>query len=290
MLKNASVIITLCTALTLASCDSYKTAPGGLKYEILTDSAGPTGELGGFVMFDLLMKTSKDSVIQNTFASGQPIPVEIFKPTYKGCIYEAFQLLSEGDSARFVVEADSFFLKTIGEGKVPDKIDPKEQLSFTIKVRKVYDKAYVEAEKKKMAVQNQQRMESMVAQMKTDSTIIVDYLAKNKIKTQRTPQGVHLDFKKVNKQGINLIKGDSVKVYYVGRLLDGTEFDRSGDKPFTLALGYGQVIPGWEDALLQMKKGEKAIVYIPSPLAYGERGNRGIPPNSVLVFEIEVLD
>jgi FKBP-type peptidyl-prolyl cis-trans isomerase len=99
-----------------------------------------------------------------------------------------------------------------------------------------------------------------------------------------------LDFKKINKQGINLIKGDSVKVNYVGRLLDGTEFDRSKGEPFTLALGYGQVIPGWEDALLHMKKGEKAIVYIPSTLAYGERGNRGIPPNSILVFEIEVLD
>jgi FKBP-type peptidyl-prolyl cis-trans isomerase FkpA len=139
-------------------------------------------------------------------------------------------------------------------------------------------------------LQNEQSMENAVTQLKTDSAIIAAYLEKNHIKTQRTPQGVHLDFKKVNKNGINLIKGDSVKVNYILRLLDGTEIENSKGHPFTLALGYGQVIPGWEEALLHMKKGETAVVYIPSPLAYGERGNRGIAPNSILVFEIEVLD
>ena len=291
MLKNTSIAITIfCAALALTSCDGYKTSPNGLKYEIITDSAGTPGEIGGFVMFDYVMKTSKDSTLYNTFEGGQPVPAQITAPTYKGCIFEAFQLLSEGDSARFIIQADSFFTKTMGGGKVPEKVDPKDQLTFTIKVRKMYTKAFVEEERKKADAQNQQSMVNAVSQMKTDSTIIVEYLAKNKIKTQRTPQGVHLDFKKVNKQGINLIKGDSVQVNYVLRLLDGTEIENSKGHPFTLALGYGQVIPGWEDALLQMKKGETAVVYIPSPLAYGERGNRGIAPNTILVFEIEVLD
>jgi FKBP-type peptidyl-prolyl cis-trans isomerase FkpA len=236
------------------------------------------------------MKTSKDSAIQNTFEGGRPIPFGIFKPTYKGCILEAFQLLSEGDSARFIVQADSFFLKTQGAPQVPEGIDPKDQLTFTIKIRKLFTKAYVEEETKKMKVQEEQSAIESAKQVQADSAMIAEYLAKNKIKTVRTPQGVHLEFKKANKGGINLIKGDSVKVHYVGRLLNGTEFDRSGDKPFTLALGYGQVIPGWEDALLQMKKGEKAVVYIPSGQAYGVRGNRGIPPNSILVFDIEVVE
>jgi FKBP-type peptidyl-prolyl cis-trans isomerase FkpA len=291
MLKNTSLLITIfCAAWTLTSCDSYKTSPNGLKYEILKDSVGPTGELGGFVMFDYEMKTSKDSTLYNTFKDGQPVPAQITAPTYKGCVFEAFQLLSEGDSARFIIQADSFFIKTMGGGKVPDKVDPKDQLTFTIKVRKMYTKAFVEEERKKADLQNEQSMENAVTQLKTDSAIIAAYLEKNHIKTQRTPQGVHLDFKKVNKNGINLIKGDSVKVNYILRLLDGTEIENSKGHPFTLALGYGQVIPGWEEALLHMKKGETAVVYIPSPLAYGERGNRGIAPNSILVFEIEVLD
>ncbi|MDB5256225.1 MAG: hypothetical protein JWM14_920 [Chitinophagaceae bacterium] len=291
MLKNTAVIFTIfCAAWMLNSCDSKKSTPSGLKYKIIKDSVGPTGELEGFVMFDYLIKTSKDSTLFSSFEAGQPVPSPISKPTYKGCIFEAFQVLSEGDSAVFVVQADSFFLKTMGGDKVPDKVDPKDQLNFTIKVRKMYSKKQVEEERKKAEMQNQQSMEMAMTQMKTDSTIIADYLAKNHIKTQRTPQGVHLDFKKVNKQGINLIKGDSVQVNYVLKLLDGTEIENSKGHPFTLALGYGQVIPGWEEALLQMKKGEKAVVYIPSPLAYGERGNRGIAPNTILVFEIEVLD
>ncbi|MBC7486794.1 MAG: FKBP-type peptidyl-prolyl cis-trans isomerase [Cytophagaceae bacterium] len=291
MLKKTSIIIAIfCTAFTLTSCDSNKSTPNGLKYTILKDSAGATGELEGFVMFDYMIKTSKDSLLFSSFESGQPVPSPITAPTYKGCIFEAFQVLSEGDSARFIVQADSFFLKTMGGDKMPEKVDPKDQLNFTIKVRKLYSKAQVAEEKKKSDQQNQQSMQMGIQQLKTDSTIIAQYLAKNNIKTQRTPQGVHLDFKKVNKQGINLIKGDSVQVNYVLRLLDGTEIENSKGQPFTLALGYGQVIPGWEEALLQMKKGEKAVVYVPSSLAYGERGNRGIAPNTILVFEIEVLD
>jgi FKBP-type peptidyl-prolyl cis-trans isomerase FkpA len=291
MLKNTSIIFAFfCAAFMLASCDSQKSTPNGLKYTIIKDSVGPTGELDGFVMFDYMIKTSKDSLLFSSFESGQPVPSPITAPTYKGCIFEAFQILSEGDSALFIVQADSFFLKTMGGDKLPEKVDPKDQLNFTIKVRKMYSKKQVEEERKKAEMQNQQSMEMAVAQMKADSTTIVDYLAKNNIKAQRTPQGVYLDFKKVNKQGINLIKGDSVQVNYVLKLLDGTEIENSKGHPFTLALGYGQVIPGWEDALLQMKKGEKAVVYIPSPLAYGERGNRGIAPNTILVFEIEILD
>ncbi len=292
MLKKTSVIITIfCAAAMLNSCDSKKSTPSGLKYTIIKDSVGPTGELDGFVMFDYMIKTSKDSLLFSSFASGQPVPSPITAPTYKGCIFEAFQVLSEGDSALFIVQADSFFLKTMGGDKVPDKVNPTDQLNFTIKVRKMYNKKQVEEERKKSEVQDQQRKEQGMTQMKTDSVTIVNHLAKNNIKATRTPLGVYIDFKKVNKQGINLIKGDSVQVNYVLKFLDGTEIENSHGQPFTLMLDYGQVIAGWVDALLQMKKGEKAVLYIPSALAYGERGSPPrIPANTILVFEIEVLD
>ncbi len=289
MLKK-NVLIGLSLLALAVSCGPYKTAPGGLKYEMIADSAGKTGELGGFVAFDLIMTTSKDSTLQNSFVGGQPMWVEIFKPTYKGCFYEAFQLLSEGDSARFVVQADSFFLRTLGDSVMPPKIDPKDELTLLIKVRKVYDKNYVEQERKKNQAQGQVRMEQMTKQITVDSALIVAYLTKNKIKAERTSQGVHIQYTKNNKTGVNLMQGDSVSVHYVGRLLDGTEFDRSKGEPLTLTLGSRQVIPGWEDALLHMKRGEKATVFIPSALAYGDRDMQTIPANSVLVFDIEVVD
>jgi len=83
---------------------------------------------------------------------------------------------------------------------------------------------------------------------------------------------------------------NTVVVHYKGTLLDGTEFDSSykRNQPFEFVVG-GNVISGWNEALLTMKVGSRWLVYIPSPLAYGERGNGPIGPNAVLVFDIELL-
>lgn len=82
-------------------------------------------------------------------------------------------------------------------------------------------------------------------------------------------------------------------VHYTGKLLDGTKFDSSLDrnKPFDFVVGVGQVIKGWDEGIIQLKKGQKAVLTCPPDFAYGARGVPGvIPPNSVLVFEVELLD
>jgi FKBP-type peptidyl-prolyl cis-trans isomerase len=85
--------------------------------------------------------------------------------------------------------------------------------------------------------------------------------------------------------------GNKVTVNYIGTLTDGTKFDSSYDRkePFSFTLGEGSVIPGWDQGLLGMKKGGKRKLTIPSDLAYGESGSGPIPPNSTLIFEIELL-
>ena len=79
---------------------------------------------------------------------------------------------------------------------------------------------------------------------------------------------------------------DRVLVNYKGTLIDGTEFDANDSTEFYA----NQVIKGWTEGLGLLAKGGKATFYIPSDLAYGERGARTIEPNSTLVFEVEVLD
>ncbi len=87
-------------------------------------------------------------------------------------------------------------------------------------------------------------------------------------------------------------KEKQVTVHYSGFLLDGTKFDSSveRDEPFTFVAGVGQVIPGWDEGVQLMKKGSKARFIVPANLAYGDRDLGKIPPNSTLIFDVEVLD
>jgi len=81
-----------------------------------------------------------------------------------------------------------------------------------------------------------------------------------------------------------------VTVNYRGSLLNGTEFDSSYKRGQPATFPVGGVIPGWTEALEKMPVGSKWKLFIPSELAYKEQGNRGIPPNSTLIFEVELLD
>ena len=84
-------------------------------------------------------------------------------------------------------------------------------------------------------------------------------------------------------------KSDRVRVNYRGMFIDGREFDSSYRRQQPAEFAVTRVIPGWTEALLHMKEGAKWELYVPANLAYGERGWRGIPPNKILIFEIELL-
>jgi cyclophilin family peptidyl-prolyl cis-trans isomerase len=88
-------------------------------------------------------------------------------------------------------------------------------------------------------------------------------------------------------------KGDKVRIHYTGYLRNGKKFDSSVDRnqPFVTPIGVGRVIKGWDEGVMQLNVGTKAILYIPAEMAYGKRGAGGvIPPNADLIFEVELLD
>ena len=92
--------------------------------------------------------------------------------------------------------------------------------------------------------------------------------------------------------GKAVVKGALITTQYKGTLEDGTVFDSSYDKgrPFQCVIGTGRVIKGWDQGLMGMQVGGKRKLLVPAHLGYGERSMGAIPPNSNLIFEIELLE
>jgi FKBP-type peptidyl-prolyl cis-trans isomerase FkpA len=133
------------------------------------------------------------------------------------------------------------------------------------------------------------------SQKEIDDKILTEYFAKNKIKATMTPSGLYYVVSKKG-NGPNVKPGQSVSMKYLGTFLDGKRFDGNMDEnfelkgnPFTFTLGRGQVIKGWDEGVQFFSVGGQGTLYLPSGVAYGERGVGPIPPNSVLVFHVEVV-
>ena len=117
------------------------------------------------------------------------------------------------------------------------------------------------------------------------------FLAENKTKEGVKTTDSGLQYKIIKEgEGPSPEAGDTVTVHYRGTLIDGTEFDSSYQRNRPATFPLTGVIPGWTEALQMMKTGSKWELYIPPDLAYGERGaGERIPPNSALIFEVELL-
>lgn len=118
------------------------------------------------------------------------------------------------------------------------------------------------------------------------------FLSENKTKSGIITTESGLQYQVVTEgTGAKPTADDKVKVHYTGTLLDGTVFDSSVERGEPAEFGVGQVIKGWTEGLQLMPVGSKYIFWIPSELAYGERGaGQDIKPNSALKFEVELLE
>jgi FKBP-type peptidyl-prolyl cis-trans isomerase len=130
-------------------------------------------------------------------------------------------------------------------------------------------------------------------QLKKDVATIDKYLEKNGIDAVKDPSGLRLVIQEVG-AGLKPTSSSKLTVKYVGRFLNGTEFDRSkltsSGSPEPFASPLSDLIVGWQYAFTYIGKGGKATLYIPSTLGYGHAGRApGIPGNSNLVFDIELI-
>ncbi|WP_052732224.1 FKBP-type peptidyl-prolyl cis-trans isomerase [Hymenobacter terrenus] len=125
-----------------------------------------------------------------------------------------------------------------------------------------------------------------------DDNLIQKYIADSTITgAQKKSSGLYYVPVVTNTAGVQATTGKTVDVRYTGKFMDGRVFDKSTTAPFTFVLGTGKVIPGWDEGIALMRKGEKAKLLIPSALAYGPNGaGAAIPPNTVIRFDVELVD
>jgi FKBP-type peptidyl-prolyl cis-trans isomerase len=192
-------------------------------------------------------------------------------------------LMTPGDSAIFRISVDS--LKKAGAQLLPWMQDG-DKLMYEVVLVSVKSADQLKQEQEKHAA----------AQKGIDDQLLQDYFTKNKLKPLKTASGLYYV---ITKQGTGAAAkpGQYVTVNYTGKTLDGKPFDSNIDpqfnhvQPFSFQLGKGQVIKGWDEGIALIKKGGKGTLFIPSNLAYGERGAGGaIQPNAVLMFDVEVKD
>lgn len=280
--KIIVALLTVACVFSFNSCSKYKgfkqDKESGIYYKFYVQNKDSVQAQTGDVVSLLYQLSLKDSVLVSTI----PIQELVQESIYNGDVYDAIRMMHVGDSATFILNADTFFHYMGGSNPFD-----KKELYFTFKMTELMPKAEVDAI---MQAQEEQYNEYIAQARAAEDSLMQNYIAKNKIKVAPTASGLYFISKKAGK-GVQATAGKKVSVHYVGKLLDGTEFDNSVKRgePIEFVLGQGQVIPGWDEGIAMMKEGEKAVLLIPSKLAYGERGNQAIPPCAPLVFDVELV-
>ena len=284
---------------TMSACgeknpnSGFQKSKNGLFYQFFNKNEGNLPQLGDLLELSIGCKVNDTTVI---------IPVmenimQLQESQFAGDLFEGLAMMHKGDSAAFIVDIDSTFKKLMGQPQLPEGFSSSDEMRFNVRL----DDFYPESEyAKRMAVKAKKASEERIAKMKEDhpeetanaAQQLTDYLNDNKIVVEPTASGLCYVMT-TEGNGEKPQVGQMVKVHYTGKLLDGTVFDSSVERgqPFQFPSGVGQVIPGWDEGIQLMSKGEKGVLYIPYFLAYGDRaaGDK-IVPFSNLMFEVALID
>lgn len=302
------IAILFISSLFFISCDSSKekTTTDGVAYTVISSDNGENYKEGDYATYFIKMINSKDSVLIDSKDVGQmPLLIDSASMKQRGKLFSVLKEIRVGDSVRTDVSANEVFTKGFRQPLGPDT-DPEEMITIYAKALAKYDSVGIANwQEEQMAEQNAKIQKDAEAQKITDDQLIKDYLAEKNLEAQKTESGLYYIIEEEG-NGPKAKVGETVKVNYVGALLDGTLFDTSNEElakandkyneqrdyaPIEIPVGQGNVIPGWDEGLLLLKEGTKAKFIIPSGLAYGpQQLSAEIVANSILVFDIELVE
>lgn len=275
------VLITSCQqSSNTKSLGDYTQTPSGLYYKFYQQNEGNTPQM--MELLDVVLSCSiNDTAV---IIPENRMVLQMMESMFSGDVFEGLSMMHKGDSASFMVRADSTFITLFGS-PMPDLFSVDDLMRFDIRLNDFYPESEFQA-KQIEYMKNNYKNETVAAENELN-----EYFKDNNVKPMTTVSGLNYVITKEG-NGEKPLVGTLIKVHYTGKLLDGTVFDSSVNRnePFQFVLGIGQVIPGWDEGLQLLSKGGKAVLYIPYYLAYGDRGAGTIPPFATLIFEVELID
>ncbi len=285
---------------------TYKKINPQLSYAFIVNKPGANHPQEGDQVLLNMQSICANRIMYSTAQAfkGKPGIFGVAKPAFKGDIIEAITLMTPGDSIVCITDAVELFKNS--KVKVPEFIKAGDKMQYFIKLVSIKTKEQVQKEQqdafmKQLKEQQAKQAAAAARQLVKDNKTLQQYFLKNKIKPEKTASGLYYSITREG-EGDKPVAGDTVTMSYTGRLTDGTEFDSNVDtafhhtQPFVFVLGRGSVIKGWDEGIALLKPGSKAMLYIPSTLAYGAQSRpgstanpKGIPANAILIFDLELV-
>lgn len=301
-MKN--IICTICCLTGLLACqdiqsqkETIQTTQSGFQYILEKDVPGANIKGGQYALLHSRMM-HMDSVLSDTRVNpGRPtvVKVEASPEQRRGGsapVQDLLELMSIGDSARLYYPVDSFPTK-------PPRLKDFKEVTYDLVVVDVFEteeelQTYMTAEREKVnaPIKEAQAREKEVADAMAG--FYASYKRGEKdAQWQTTPTGLKYIILEKGPSGLKANPGQIVRVSYYGFLeKDGSLFDNSykRNSTYDFPVGQGRVMKGWDEAFALLGKGDKAVLYVPTALAYGERGFPGfIGPNEDLLFYVELV-
>lgn len=279
-------ILFVLSAFILFSCSSeeqFSETKDGFKYKIIRENKdADTTYIGATVEINAEYYGPDDSLLFQSIDIGPNFRMRIKtpNPSTPSNIDNALLMLNEGDSGIFYINAGNFYHNTRNIN-LPKGIKETDMLRFHIGMEKVISTEELDELKKKYFDKLK----------KEEEGLLKDFVEINFPSIKQTESGFYIDILSEGK-GKPASEGDSVIFHYEGKFLTGEYFGSSlaSNKPLTYSVGSPLDIKAWEETLSTLPEGGKAMIIVPSHLAYGEQGYGNlIKPYTSLIFEIEVL-
>ncbi len=277
--------IGILAVLAISSCNNefsgYDKTKTGIYYKIFSQNDTLSAKVGDVLTLGMAYKAG-DSLLFSSYTETRPFQIVLQEPQYQGDVFACIGMLSLGDSAEFMIKADSFFYITAGAPMLPPFVDSTDYMTFNVKVNKIQSQDEARAER-----------EAELAVMKDEEAGIIEaYVAENNISVKPDEEGLYfIETKKGT--GKKVADGLIIVLNFTLKYTNGDTLFSTSTRGETIDFEYGTQFDtkGFNKAVGKMRKGGKATLLVPSSLAYGAQGaGEQLAPYTPLVYEIEIVD